>query len=171
MKVLAIDPGTRESGWVMGNPLDLKCPVVSFGKWANESVYSHVFDGLWTEIDEVVIEKFVPYGRRVGQDSVDTVFFSGRMYEAVNYAYGSPPILVPRRDVSRWMCDIVNAKDADIRQALIDRYGPGRDVAVGVKHRPGPLYGVQKDVWLALALALTYVDRIAERGRRKRGRA
>jgi hypothetical protein len=38
---------------------------------------------------------------------------------------------------------------------LLDRFGPGREVAVGTKRAPGPLYGIKGDEWSALAVALT----------------
>jgi len=50
------------------------------------------------------------------------------------------------------------AKDANIRQALIDRYGPGKALAVGLKATPGPLYGLTGDCWSALAVAVTAAD-------------
>ncbi|HET6477318.1 MAG TPA: hypothetical protein VFH93_14740 [Thermoleophilia bacterium] len=45
-------------------------------------------------------------------------------------------------------------KDANIRQALLDRFGG--PAAVGRKAAPGPLYGIARDVWSALAIAVTY---------------
>lgn len=39
--------------------------------------------------------------------------------------------------------------------ALIDRFG-GKDAAIGRKATPGPLYGITKDLWSALAIAITY---------------
>jgi hypothetical protein len=35
--------------------------------------------------------------------------------------------------------------------------------AVGLKATPGPLYGFKKDMWAALAVAVTY-ERMLERG-------
>jgi hypothetical protein len=42
----------------------------------------------------------------------------------------------------------MRAKDANIRQALIDKLG-----AVGTKKAPGPLYGISGHLWAALAVA------------------
>jgi len=52
----------------------------------------------------------------------------------------------------------MRAKDANIRQALIDRYGPGKDKAIGQKKTPGPLYGFKSHEWAALAVAVTWMD-------------
>jgi hypothetical protein len=59
------------------------------------------------------------------------------------------------------LCGSSRANDATIRQALLDRYGPGREKAVGTKANPGPLYGIKADLWQALALAVTYSDQMA----------
>jgi hypothetical protein len=61
------------------------------------------------------------------------------------------------------LCKSTKANDASIRQALIDRYGPGKERAIGTKKAPGPLYGVKADVWAALALAVTWHDTREER--------
>jgi hypothetical protein len=55
----------------------------------------------------------------------------------------------------------VRATDANIRASLIDRYGPGKDSAIGSKRSPGPLYGLKGDEWSALAVALTVSARPA----------
>jgi hypothetical protein len=55
----------------------------------------------------------------------------------------------------------MKAKDANIRQALIDIYG-GNDKAIGNKKTPGPLYGIKGDLWAALAVAVTFGRRISK---------
>ena len=57
-------------------------------------------------------------------------------------------------EVKMNLCHSAKANDADIRQALIDRFGPGKQKAIGLKGSPGPLYGVSKHCWAALALAV-----------------
>ena len=41
----------------------------------------------------------------------------------------------------------------NIRQALIDRFGPQ-----GSKKNPGPTFGFGGDTWAALAVGATYID-------------
>ena len=53
----------------------------------------------------------------------------------------------------------MRAKDANVRAALIDRFGPSKRKAIGLKATPGPLYGVHSHMWSALAVAVTYGDR------------
>jgi hypothetical protein len=43
----------------------------------------------------------------------------------------------------------MRAKDANIRQALIDKIGPQ-----GTKAQPGPTYGIKSHSWAALAVAV-----------------
>jgi hypothetical protein len=66
-------------------------------------------------------------------------------------------VMLPRRAVKLALCGDSRAKDANIRQALIDRFGGS--AAIGRKAAPGPLYGISRDVWSALAIAVTYASR------------
>jgi len=43
----------------------------------------------------------------------------------------------------------MRAKDANIRQALLDLIGPQ-----GTKKTPGPTYGIKSHTWAALAVAV-----------------
>ena len=63
---------------------------------------------------------------------------------------------IGRKAVKIHLCGSMRAKDPNIRQALIDRYGGSS--AIGRKATPGPLYGVAGDVWAALAVAVTHAD-------------
>ncbi len=101
--------------------------------------------------DVVVIEKVESYGMAVGAEVFDTVLWAGRFAEA---AHRVPVVMLPRRAVKLALCADSRAKDANIRQALIDRFGGS--AAIGRKAAPGPLYGISRDVWSALAIAVTY---------------
>ena len=61
---------------------------------------------------------------------------------------------VLRRDVKLHVCQSPRAKDANVRQALLDRFGPP-----GTKKAPGTTYGITKDTWQALAVAVTWDDK------------
>jgi hypothetical protein len=143
--ILAIDPGSAQSAWLRfegGRP-------AGFAISANDLLVR----ALRTDSlpDVVVIEKVESYGMAVGAEVFDTVLWAGRFAEA---AHRVPVVLLPRRAVKLALCGDSRAKDANIRQALIDRFG-GR-AAVGRKAAPGPLYGISRDVWSALAIAVTY---------------
>ena len=65
---------------------------------------------------------------------------------------------VYRTQVKLHICGTARAKDSNVRQALMDRYGSTRELAIGKKKTPGPLYGFSADMWSALAIALTYKE-------------
>jgi len=59
--------------------------------------------------------------------------------------------------VKNELAGTARAKDGQIRNVLIDRWG-GKDVAIGNKKQPGPLFGVTADCWQVLAIAVTFSD-------------
>jgi hypothetical protein len=87
----------------------------------------------------------------VGREVFETCVWIGRFQQV----WRDPEAvkLVYRRDVKLHLCGNSRAKDANIRQALIDKLGP-----VGTKAAPGPLYGVRSHAWAAVAVAVTAFD-------------
>ena len=146
--LLAIDPGTERSAWVTYNGLPRQ-----FGIEENDELLDvlrhHDSHGRLAGVDTVVIEKIESYGMAVGAEIFETVFWTGRFSQAALV----PVFRLPRREVKLQLCDSVRAKDANVRQALIDRFGP-----VGTKKDPGPLYGIKADIWAALGVAVTFAD-------------
>ena len=143
--ILAIDPGTTQSAWLR---YDGSRPQ-GFGITANDVLVRALRSGGLPDV--VVIEKVESYGMAVGAEVFDTVWWAGRFAEAASRV---PVVMLPRRAVKLALCGDSRAKDANIRQALIDRFGGS--AAVGRKAAPGPLYGITRDVWSALAIAVTY---------------
>ena len=96
----------------------------------------------------LAIEMIASYGMAVGREVFETCVWIGRFKQA----YPDPDAvkLVYRKDVKLHLCGSARAKDANIRQALIDKLGP-----VGTKKAPGPLYGVTSHAWAAVAVAVT----------------
>ena len=148
---IAIDPGNVQSA-IVAVPDDSFNPQLGFAAIlpnddAREWLYNHT-----TSADEVVIEMVASYGMPVGAEVFDTVFWIGRFYESLR-ARGVGVHRMFRRDVKLHICHVSRAKDANIRQALIDRFG-----GVGVKKAPGWFYGFKADIWAAYALAVTYFE-------------
>jgi hypothetical protein len=80
-----------------------------------------------------------------------------KLIGVVEYVAGA--VAISRKDVKQHLCGTVRATDADVRDALIHRFGPGKEKAVGKKKTPGPLYGVKGHGWAALAVAVTLADK------------
>jgi len=110
--------------------------------------------------DIIAIEQVRSYGMAVGAEVFDTIHECGRLHEIAERA-GARVELVPRIDVKMHLCHNSRAKDANIRAALIDRYGGSRAAAIGRKKTPGPLYGVKGHEWAALAIACYVRDTCA----------
>lgn len=169
MIVLAIDPGSEQSAWccycsekrrlvppskqgvsgrcdITEND-ELRRRIASLGNWPG-----------YVRADVLVIEQIQCFGMPVGRTVFDTVFWSGRFVEA----WGQRWQFVTRRQEKLSLCGSPRAKDANIRQALIDMHGGSRQAAVGTKKNPGPLYGARKDIWSAIAVAVVYLQQIRE---------
>lgn len=137
MIVLAIDPGPTQSAcllWKDGKVSEAKI-------LRNEDLIATL---PLTFPDVTVIEMVACYGMAVGKEVFETCVWIGRFYERCQHT----PRLVYRRDIKMHHCQNVRAKDANIRQALIDKYGPP-----GTKKAPGLTYGIKSHLWAAFALA------------------
>lgn len=149
MKILAIDPGNTESAYVV---IDENMKPIDFGKVKNHEILD-VIDGVEIiGVQSVVIEMIASYGMPVGAEVFETCLWIGRFWErACQKGYEINKIY--RKDVKINLCGSMKAKDANIRQALIDRFGP-----VGTKRNPGWFYGFKADIWSAYAVGITYLD-------------
>lgn len=139
--ILAVDPGTTHSGWVLFDGHR----VHESGNDANEAVLVMIQR---SEADVLAIERFEARGMPMGEDSIETVIWTGRFVQA----WRSPASvrLVKRSTVKLHLCGSSRAKDPNVRQATIDVVG-----APGLKASPGPTYGVTSHAWQALAVAVT----------------
>lgn len=179
MKVLAIDPGPQKSAWVILDGVN----VVDFNIEDNDSIS-------FRKTDHLAIEMIASYGMAVGAEVFETCVWIGRFIEML-HDRGHTKIY--RKDVCLNLCGSVRAKDSNVRQALIDRYG-GQSTAIGgVKCRkckgkgwfgagrpvcadcngrtwenpPGPLHGITADVWQALGVGVTFQDSFGPTGESK----
>jgi len=151
--ILAIDPGPEASAWVEALADD--GTPIAHGKCGNDELCLRLAN---TGADVAVVEMVASYGMAVGREVFETCVWIGRFMEAWRARTGSIPHRLYRGEVKDHLCRSRRATDANIRQTLLDRFGPGREKAVGTKKKPGPLYGVSGDVWAALAVAVTWAD-------------
>ena len=155
MRLLAIDPGPTESAWLVYDT-EARVPV----EWAKQENDDSLgwFGRVASDCEYLAVEYIASYGMAVGAEVFATCFWVGRFAERWEDGYGADaPRLVYRRDVKLHICGSSRAKDANVRQALIDRYG-GKQRAVGLKASPGPLYGMTGDCWSALGVAITAAE-------------
>ena len=146
--ILAIDPGTEQSAFVL---FDESCGVI-FDAFVLENTAV-----ILTPPEEwgrnIAIEWIESYGMPVGREVFETVYWIGRF----DQAFG-PLTRITRRQVKLHLCNSPRATDANVRQALIDRFGGTREKAIGTKKTPGPLYGIKTHLWSALAVAITFTE-------------
>lgn len=151
MRLLAIDPGTDKSAMVI---MDRNGKPAEHYIWPNLGVLCYLRQIEQQDNFTVVIEEIASYGMPVGAEVFRTVRWCGQFEEAARQA---AVYFVPRREVKLHLCGQARAKDANIRQAVLDRFG-GKEVAIGRTKARGPLFGMKADEWQALALAVTWLD-------------
>lgn len=164
MRILAIDPGSKESGYCC---YDTKSSELLKGKVDNHALLDAV-EYNTPRADVLVIEQIKSYGMPTGDSIHNTNIWIGQFkhaWQSIKYAgktvYGRKIVLIPRKTVCGYICNSARAKDSNIRAALLDRFpatGGGKTPQVGIKSKPGPLFGFAADMWSALALAITYAE-------------
>lgn len=149
--IFAIDPGNIRSAYVVTDD-DLN--PVEFGIVENEELIEIIEKH---QDCEYAIEMIASYGMPVGKEVFDTCVYIGRFFESVK-RFGVTPIFVYRQEEKLCICKNTRARDSNIRQALIDRFG-----VVGTKKNKGFFYGFKKDIWQAFAVAVVYHDEKREK--------
>ncbi len=158
--VLGIDPGPERTAWIH---LEKGVPV-RFGLDPNAVVRQRCEEAQSWRLDGgVAIEMIASYGMSVGSEVFETCVWIGRFTESL-LRCNIPDArirMLKRLDVKLHLCHSPKGNDASIRQALIDRFGPGKERAIGNKANPGPLYHIKADLWAALAVAVTHWDTVS----------
>jgi hypothetical protein len=152
MTVLGIDPGPERSAFVILNESRvLTAQIVS-----NEEMLN-LFWKYREECPYIFCEHIACYGMAVGASVFETCVWIGRFWQrSFDHAFHFRRVF--RRDVKLHLCNSPRAKDANVRQALIDRIGPQ-----GTKKSQGPTYGVKSHEWAALAVAVYGHDQLSGR--------
>lgn len=147
--VLAIDPGTTHSAIVWYKP----GLAPDFGYGENAAIIRQLEE--YSKDVPMAVEMIASYGMAVGKEVFETCVWIGRFVERRGGCFSAHKVY--RGDVKMHLCRSMKANDSNIRQALMDIYGPGKEKAVGTKKAPGPLYGMSGDMWAALGVAVTYL--------------
>jgi hypothetical protein len=150
-------------------------------KLPNDQVLDRIEGARAIGVELVVVERIQSRGMPVGQDTIDTAEWAGRFLQKARDSHLEAAGIF-RSKVKVHLCGSNAAKDSNVRQALIDRFG-GPDSLVTAKrcsrkvhghHKvhgdcgcrgtgrigsDGLLAGVKGDEWAALGVAVTYADK------------
>ncbi len=162
MIVLAIDPGTTESGWVLhDSTYGTERPLLDMGIEAHDDFLMHLPE-LVAQADCVAVEMIASYGMPVGASVFETCVYIGQLKQEVRHC-GVPEgrwQTVTRVGVKQALCYRTSkVTDGMVAQVLRDRLGEK-----GTKAFPGPLYGIKKHEWQALAVAVVVAERLILEG-------
>jgi len=144
--ILAIDAGNVESAYCLIEKDTYK--PIEFAKVDNTQILMKIME---LDYDDLILEMIASYGMPVGASVFETCVWIGRFIQArkcpdFEYIY--------RKEEKMNLCGSMKAKDSNIRQALIDRFGE-----VGTKKNQGWFYGFKKDVWASYAVGITWLDK------------
>ena len=117
--ILAIDPGNVESAYCFISEENYK--PLNFDKVENQKLLE-IIEEYKEFIDKAAIEMVASYGMAVGKTVFDTCVWIGRFVQKLKDLEVKDYKFVYRKDVKRFM-SFYEAKDSNIRQALIDRFG------------------------------------------------
>lgn len=125
--------------------------------------------------DVVAIEDIVYMSQNAGREVFETCKWIGRFREAWEFPrHEANPersvSLIKRTDEKTMLCGGQTYPDSEtgcrrgyddshIRRALLEKFprtGGGKVPQVGIKSKPGPLYGFHSHLWSALAVAMTH---------------
>jgi hypothetical protein len=152
MTLIGIDPGPVRSAAVL--LIDGQVAATYFAQ------SQYLIDWLFRRHAEsrplhIACEHIQCMGMAVGATVFETAYWVGE-YRHSARLMDAPFLKVFRGEVKMHLCGSMRAKDGNIRQALLDRYGE-----VGTKKAPGPMFGMSGDLWSALAVATTAADKLA----------
>lgn len=162
MSLLAIDPGSTQSGFAI---IDGDYTPKLVGKVPNEELLD-LCGSAWFDhgVGWAVIEQLQSYGASVGRTVFDTAMWSGRFIQALREpfvggsGYACEVYLLPRKDVKLNLVGKTACKDGHIAQALRDRFvRPGAD-RYEATAKGAFFEGFKADIWQAFSLGVTAID-------------
>lgn len=147
--IMAIDPANEQSAFCIINKENNE--PIFFDKMYNDEMLMMLEN---RHFDFMAIEMVASYGMAVGKTVFETCVWVGRFIQLA-HSRNIPYKFIYRKDVKMNLCGTMKAKDSNIRQALIDRFGE-----VGTKNNQGFFYGFKADIWSAFAVGITYLDNL-----------
>ncbi len=184
MKIMAIDPGTTESAYVI---MDDQYQIFSADKVGNDVVLSIIADA--PGLDAVIIEDIEPRysstdrsaaGAVMGQSTIETIKAFGRFsWQAAlrGLMVGSVfrrderSCLIPTKRNGLPPLPETAPKHADgqIRVSLVRRFARhDKERGRGTMANPDTFYGFHGDMWQAMAVGVTWLDQAKWRAKCER---
>lgn len=164
MNILAIDPGTTDSAYVICDRTTLK--PINFEKIDNNALLWNLPEMIiGQDVSHVAIEYMQSYGMGVGKETFETCYFIGRMTERIlSNTVINKIVPIYRNEEKIGTVGNMRANDAAIRHFLIDTFAE-HDFknGKGTKASPDWFYGFKKDIWQAYAQA--YILRLKLEGK------
>ena len=152
--VIGLDPGSEKSAFIHWDGKR----ILNKGIHPNEYLLNLLNGVFWHQFKSTTIapvlavESMVHITNNAGKEIIDTIFWSGRFYQA----WQGKKELVPRYKVRIALCGKMQSNDKVVRDILISRFG-----APGTKKNPNPVtYGLKSHLWAAFALAVTHMDHL-----------
>ena len=174
MKIMAIDPGTTESAYVILND---QYQILSADKVGNDVILSIIADA--PGLDAVIIEDIEPRysstdrsaaGAVMGQSTIETIKAFGRFSWQASlrglivgsiFRRDERSCLIPTKRNGLPPLPETAPKHADgqIRASLIRRFARhDQERGRGTKANPDTFYGFHGDMWQAMAVGVTWLD-------------
>jgi hypothetical protein len=153
--VIGIDPGNENSAFALYNGVSF-----IFKKLPNDDFFIEIGKVIHQlKVDHIYIEGIQSFGMAVGKSVFETAYMIGELKMWFKILYPNLKVdVIYRTDVKMHHCKTTKAKDTNIRQSLIDRFGE-----VGTKKNQGILYGCSGDMWSAVAIATMCYDKESQR--------
>lgn len=157
MEILALDVGTEQSAYCLIESTNYE--LLSFGKIKNDKLLDIVKT---YNYERLIYEEFQSYGMPIGVTTITSITWNGRYIQS---ALDRDKMVCPifRKEEKINLCGSMKAKDSNIRQALIDRFAKfDFKSGKGTKKNPDTFYGFRADIWAAMAVGVTYLDKLKE---------
>lgn len=138
--IIAIDPGTTQSGWCLVDGHKIIRSGVDDNNWIKACLHD------WPA-HQMAIEMIASYGMPVGKETFETCVWIGRFME--NFS-GETELIYRKQVLKHFGIKEPKGADAKIRQLLIKKFGDA-----GTKSKPGPTFGITSHAWQALSIAAT----------------
>ena len=157
MYILALDPGDAETAYTV-------IDVQTFEPIETDILQNLVLLNRLEEIIEkykikfVAIEMIKSYGMGVGDHVFETCVWIGRFLEHV-VMRDCQAERIARMEEKMHICKMPQARDSNIRRALIDRFARhDKRSGKGTIKNPDFFYGFVDDMWAAYAVGLTFIE-------------